>query len=373
MEDILSDHGDGEDNFVINQKYARRFEKTAREKDLARAQFLESDSDSEDESEDDDGELLSADLELKILRTINSIRKKDPAVYSKDKVWFEESETDSNSDKETEQQDNQESSRKKKKYKDVLRDHLLSSGADDGNGETIQREDLAATRSKSRLAYDQEQESIRKQFLSSINNDNNESDNDDGLLTVRKKDAATIAKENEEIERELQEMKKLAKKDATKHEKKTAVLEEDIDVDDFLANYIKEQKWKDRSAPSKMGFDDHENQSMSIDNDESVTEDKIINILEEDEVDVDTAEVFESKYNFRFEELEERGMQDQQVAGHARNVVGSLRRVDDKRKIQRQMQQERKEKEKRQKEAEMRRLKNLKKQEVCCHGFKLIA
>lgn len=50
--------------------------------------------------------------------------------------------------------------------------------------------------------------------------------------------------------------------------------------------------------------------------------------------------------------------------GHARSVEGSLRRVDEKRKDQRESRKAGKEKEKRQKEAELKRLKSLKNQEV---------
>ena len=86
---------------------------------------------------------------------------------------------------------------------------------------------------------------------------------------------------------------------------------------------------------------------------------------EEDEEELDVADLFESKYNFRFEELQDNNKeQNMQVIGHSRNVEGSLRRVDERRKLQREQRLERKEKERRQKEAELRRLKNLKREEV---------
>ena len=53
-----------------------------------------------------------------------------------------------------------------------------------------------------------------------------------------------------------------------------------------------------------------------------------------------------------------------EVTGHARNIQGSMRRADEKRKTQRESRKERKEKERRKQEAELRRLKNLKRQEV---------
>lgn len=52
------------------------------------------------------------------------------------------------------------------------------------------------------------------------------------------------------------------------------------------------------------------------------------------------------------------------VTGHARSVEGSLRRVDEKRKTQRESRKVNKDKEKRVKEAELKRLKSLKNQEV---------
>ncbi|CAG8741101.1 16028_t:CDS:2, partial [Dentiscutata heterogama] len=68
---------------------------------------------------------------------------------------------------------------------------------------------------------------------------------------------------------------------------------------------------------------------------------------------------FESKYNFRFEE--EGGTK---VATYSRNVIDSVRRSDNKRKIQRQVRSERKNEEKKRKMEELKRLKNLKKKEI---------
>jgi hypothetical protein len=53
-----------------------------------------------------------------------------------------------------------------------------------------------------------------------------------------------------------------------------------------------------------------------------------------------------------------------QVAGHARQVQGSLRRMDESRKQQREVRAERKARERRQREEELKRLRNIKKREV---------
>ncbi len=47
------------------------------------------DDDSEDTDEDDDGELLTADMDAKIMKTLALIRKKDPLVYKSDVKFFE--------------------------------------------------------------------------------------------------------------------------------------------------------------------------------------------------------------------------------------------------------------------------------------------
>jgi protein KRI1 len=142
-------------------------------------------------------------------------------------------------------------------------------------------------------------------------------------------------------------------------------LEGNKEADDaaFLHQFLSKKMWKDPTS---------NNSAMHLDDDE--IED------DEDEKAFDEAERFESKYNFRFEELQDNAKDEldendiagrmlfqqsrNQVVGHARNVADSVRRVDDKRKQQRETRKEKKEKEKRQKEAELKRLKNLKKQEL---------
>ena len=53
--------------------------------------------------------------------------------------------------------------------------------------------------------------------------------------------------------------------------------------------------------------------------------------LAADDAALDAADQFEAKYNFRFEE--EGGGQ---IVGHSRTIEGSIRKVDDKRKRQRE-------------------------------------
>nr|CAG8614108.1 14347_t:CDS:10 [Entrophospora candida] len=79
---------------------------------------------------------------------------------------------------------------------------------------------------------------------------------------------------------------------------------------------------------------------------------------EEDEFD-EAVDNFESKYNFRFEEGG-----STKITTYSRNVEGSMRRIDNKRKIQRYDREERKAEEKKKKMEELKRFKNLKKKEI---------
>jgi protein KRI1 len=368
----ILDSDDEENNqqeLRVNAKYAQSFEEKKRKEDLTRAKdlFIDDDDDddeeSSEESEDEIAEQLSSNLELQILTTINSIRRRDPKVYDKNLKWFEEQNDDSDQDSQEDDHPNNRSNQAKKmRYKDVLREQLLEGGDGDDLADT--KNDLATTQSSKRLVYDKEQEKIRKQFLQeakSVLDDNAgmKEEEDHGFLSVKVKSAADRERDNQIIERALQEMKSLGTQTSSKPVHSLSSGEEavDVDVDNFLSDYIAKQKWREKpSSASQQRIEEYD--------DSGVVEDEV------DEKELEAAEEFESRYNFRFEELQGKdgnsshALNDLQVTGHARQVAGSLRRVDDKRKIQRELQRERKEREKRQKEAEMRRLKNLKRQEV---------
>lgn len=349
----------------INEKFATKFEQRERFKDLTRAKELlrdgdldEDDSES-DESEDEDAELLSSNLDLKILQTINSLKKKDPKIYDPNTKFFsddEEGDDDESDDDDDEDGDNTKQ-HKKQTFKDIIRQQIQDNdngdlNSDDDNEDS--RAKLASKRSKSQLLYDHEQEKIRQQFLSAAGHDIADSEDED-LLLIKPKSAAEIADEERAIQAELEEMRRL----------ETNEDDNDIEKVDFLQQYLSKKLWKEPKLKKRTHAIDDENSDD----------------LEEDEEAVEEAERFESKYNFRFEEMAAEQQQTQsssydtasklimqqsagQVMGHARTVEGSVRRTDDKRKQQREARKELKEKEKRQKENELRRLKNLKKDEL---------
>ena len=177
----------------INKRYARKFDEINKRKDLQRAKELglndESDGsiDSEDaESEDDDAELLTTSLDLQIVKTINSIRKKDPKIYEKNNVWFEGADDDEEDDDDEDGEDDRgkddESGKKPKRYKDVLREQLLSKGADIEDSD-VHGQRNNETKKKNKLIYDHEQEKMRKEFLQTIaDNDSDAASSDEMTL-----------------------------------------------------------------------------------------------------------------------------------------------------------------------------------------------
>ena len=113
--------------------------------------------------------------------------------------------------------------------------------------------------------------------------------------------------------------------------------------DKFLRSYFLEKKWE-ADTDRIQGDDDGFNSDAG-----SCGSDEFLENVDD----------FEQNYNFRFEQ--EGGTQ---IVGHSRNVIGSVRQKDDKRKKKREEKKARKDEERKIKAEEIKRLKNLKKQEI---------
>lgn len=328
---LSSDEEELDNKLNVNRKFAQSFESKKRTQELNRSKtiLLEDDDDEEidsedEESEDEDGEALSTSLDLKIIKTISSLKTRDPKIYDAKTRWFDDK-NDEYDDEEDESSSVEVSNNKRKTYKDVIREQLLKHGADIEEGGGSRSDDRQKL---STLLYDEEQASLRSNFLiAAADIDDDTTD----VLQLRVKTATEMAREETELKEALAEMQSL---EPNKSE-----------ADAFLLDYIAKQKWKDESSMAV--FDPNEDD------------------YEREEEELDRLDNFESKYNFRFEELAAGlGSVSVQIASHARTVEDSVRREDVNRQKQREARKERKEKEKRQKEAELRRLKNLKRQEL---------
>jgi protein KRI1 len=369
LSDSSSDESD-QPKLKINQKFARQYEDQKRFQDLQRNQELLgnvgdlSGSESESSSEDEDAIGLTTGLDVEIMKTISSIKKRDPKIYEKSTKFYTQS-NDNSSDDSSDNEDGKKTKKSKKSkksekktYKDVVREQLLSGKVDSGS-DNEDGKDTYYDKEKA-LAYDQEQEKIRQKFLSSAMSGDDSSGDDDEMMTLKPKSASELADEEARLQDAIEEVANLNKMDAHLDPKD----------EDFLSTYMMQKKWMD---DADLKVDKKTTDFMSKE-----SEDELLD-LEEDEEELYEVDKFESKYNFRFEE-EQQQQQGQEgnvigggggmgeVMGHARNTEGSLRRVDDKRKKQREERRERKEKERRVKEAELRRLKNLKREEVRGEG-----
>lgn len=305
----------------------------------------------------------------KIISTINSIKKKDPRIYDKTTKWFQENDDDASEEDEdddekiTDSSDRNIRSGQKKVYKDVLREQLLNDGAnvdeDEDTAGLGQHRRLAEGKKLNTLLYDKEQESLREDLLKAVHADSEDEDENE-ILRVRQKSPADNPDEDEALHKAIYEMQKLSEvsgsheKAATSSSSSPLIPATREDAEKFLADYMLKKKWKD--------VDHYSADGVGLGDGEEID-------YEAEEMELDRVDHFESKYNFRFEELMDGGDGAGQVVGHARQTVDSVRRADETRKKQREAKKERKEAERRQKEAELRRLKNLKREEVSIIDF----
>lgn len=395
--DSLSGESDGEGEvFHVNKKYAKEFHKRKQREELARYSKEEGSdgSDSEDEEEEDEyAQLLTPQLDIQIFKAINAIRREDERIYDPNVKLFD----DSNNSAAHLQQSDGENERKNRRlhYKDVIRDQILEQMEIDRDGDDDDYKEQSANRSSAgavhKLAYDEEQRSIRDSFLkTSAAQEKTDDDDNDSILVIKpnKKVSTTILDpEEEEIRR--QEIETLLENSDT-HSKFQDPRGEISDGNKFLQEYLLQRKWIDKSELSLLeddeGDEDVSNKTFGDENYDlnsgrknmkkssssaAVVRTDTNSVSDQDNDDssleeLERMEEFESKYNFRFEEaLAENDTSRFQIVSYARGIpIDSLRRNDDARKKKRLQREERKLAERKAKEEQLRRLKNAKKAEL---------
>lgn len=287
--------------------------------------IFESDDDDESTSEEEDefGELITPEVDAQIMKTILKVRTKDDDIYNSEKKFFSEQEMEEARKKWKEKQEKQKSE-KPMHLKEYHRKVLLGEIKDD-------EEEKPKT-------FAEEQKELKRDLINEIGNIKD--DDAEDFFEVKKK-----TKEEEEFEEDdyrtflLENMADNKNPNALK-EWKDYKENPNVDKDEaFLMDYILNRGWIEKGQSNPISLD--------------------VEKLSEDESEVERADEFESKYNFRFEE--EGGTQ---LVTHSRNIEGSMRRKDNSRKLKRESVKSRKEEEKKRREEELKRLKNLKKQEI---------
>ncbi len=181
-----------------------------------------------------------------------------------------------------------------------------------------------ARETKSRMAYDEEQRSLRENLLKELDKDaGGDFEEGGGLLKHKIKSKKELAEEERLLAEEASQLK-------------LGLPEED---ETFLVDFMRNQRWKEKPTWTTVNGPELSDS--------------------EDEKDLDTQDNFEAKHNFRFQE--EGGGE---IKSYARNVQGSLRRQDDQRKKEREAYRLRKMEERQRKAEELRQLKKLKRKDI---------
>ena len=250
---------------------------------------------SSSEEEDEEGEALTKEVDLEIMKTIAMIKNKDKRVYDPNFKPFEGMIKPA-------------AKKEKKKqmtYKDMVRENALKGGGVEDEVESDRRrgDDM---RDKP-LTYNQEQEAIKQAFLKSAADPANEAGDD--FLQVKEKSAEELRKEKESFSAFLKQESKRGNKDANIVEQLFSEPAKD-ENEKFLRNYVLNKGWMDDTVDSSAMTDRFGHaQKNAADDDES------------EEEHLEKVDSFESQYNFRFEEAG-----SSQVVTHARHVEGSIRR-----------------------------------------------
>jgi len=336
----LLDEGEAEEGSLkISERFAKKYNERKDREELTRARRILADEDadhsesSESEPEDEEGDLLTNRVEGKIFETLNKIRAKDPTIYDKSKVFFDDDDFDGEGGDGEEVEQAQKGEKKGVRYKDFLRDTLMREGADAIAKEEEEMEERASRKRTPK----QEEDDLRKSIISAAHGDDDEPEEDDDDLFRLKE------KSSEELKKEAAEFKAFQLQNSRERiqnqEDAARFWREDEELDDsekFLRDYILNKSWQETASlqPKEASED-------------------------EDEEDLEDADDFEKDYNFRFE------MEDgQQIQSHKRFQDSSVRERSDKRKRQRKEKSDRKETDKIRRTEELKRLKNLKKKEI---------
>jgi protein KRI1 len=334
-----ADEGEVELRVSVNKRYAKEYQSRKQREELRNAEQEEgSDSSSTSESEDEDGEFLSPSVDVSILKTIHALRSKDASIYDPSSRFF----PDANEDDDEESDSPKEKKPVPKRFKDVIREQIVEQMEAEETADAT--EEAGREDNDNPLEYNQEQKALRAAFLESTQ----ENDDEDDWMVLKKREKRDDVERDKLIEQELQAL-----------EQTTSSLKdprgEVEDGDRFLLDFIKNKKWIDKNDQSSSDEDEGEKKEVIVDDDDSMDE-------------LEKADDFESKYNFRFEEAEAasgKSGADFSVVGYARSgTMNTLRRKDEARKNKREERKERKAAERKAKEEQLRRLKNAKREEM---------
>ena len=387
----------------FNKSYAARFEVRKKKQELARLKekLKDQEDDDDESSEDEDGKMLTPAMDVQIFRTIDKIRNKDPSIYGQGRFFAdggedddadEDEDVDEGEDEDEDEDEEAAAKAPAARPKLTLKQQLLEQGATALVSDDEDEDETAAAkpprRNKASLVYNEEQQKLRAAFLAEAKvavDDEGEEEATGaaggGPATGLRKKAVT----KEEREREQQEYASwLRHQLLTEHQGSVAVDDsvtlrrylygEQLDANErFLRDYVLNAMWKSPATANAADEDDEdgyeEGGGVGVGASDVAARAAKARAAacatgepdDEEEDFEDRADDFERKHNFRYEE---EGAAT--LAGHPRHDPSSVRRQAQlsRGREREEAKKARKAEARAQKEAELKRLKNLKKQEI---------
>ncbi|XP_043193631.1 protein KRI1 homolog isoform X1 [Amphibalanus amphitrite] len=354
MAQALFDDGssDSEAEFSVSNKYAEKYNSWREKEEYQKLQAkygkdvsldaAKGADETSSSSEDEEAEELTPNMEKQFFETLSKLKQNDPEIYDPGKRFFNEKNEENGAS----------TSKKKRKEKpmflrDYEREMLLNSGE-------VQNENGNAAGPPEQPSYAEEQEELRAGFRALVDSDSDGEEGGDpfsgSLLKKREKTAAEQEHEDEEYKIWLKGQKDTAGDKAVEGRLKglkDAWSNPKISKDEaFLRDYILSKRYLEEGDDSY------------VPSYEEVVHDSEGD-LSEDERTVGKQEAFEHKFNFRFEEPDQ-----EFIKRYPRTIKNSLRKKDERRKLNREEKRKRQEEEKKKKEEELKRLKTLKRKEI---------
>eukprot|EP00900_Chrysochromulina_parva_P000238 jgi/Chrpa1/10214/Chrysochromulina_OHIO_Genome00019661-RA len=386
----------------FNKSYAARFEVRKKKQELARLKekLKDQEEDDDESSEDEDGKMLTPAMDVQIFRTIDKIRNKDPSIYGQGRFFAdggedeeadEDEDVDEDEDEDEDEDDKAAAKAPAARPKLTLKQQLLEQGATALVSDDEDEDETAAAkpprRHKASLVYNEEQQKLREAFLAEAKvavDDEGEEEATGAAGGGPAKGLRKKAVTKEEREREQQEYASwLRHQLLTEHQGSGAVDDsvtlrrylygEQLDANErFLRDYVLNAMWKSPANANAADEDDEDGYDEGGGVGASDVAARAAKAQaaagaagepgEEEEEDFeDRADDFERKHNFRYEEDGAATL-----AGHPRHDPSSVRRQAQlsRGREREEAKKARKAEARAQKEAELKRLKNLKKQEI---------
>jgi len=369
---------------TVNRRYERAFNERKERQEMGRIAALGgpaggggagagAGADEESLSSDDEGEALTAAVEGQISATIRAIRARDPRIYDASAKFFAGAESGAGAEggagAEAEAEAEaapKKAAKKGARAKDVLRQQLVEA-AERGDGDAFADDDDDAgaggrravddgDRSANVRVYNDEQAALRRAFLATAAEAEAEAAGvgagagDEGLLRRKRR---TPAEEQAEAAAIAADREALRLKMAAKGGGVAKHADEIKDPDAFLNAMMTSKAWRAIERDHD-GDDDEDEDEAGAGGGEAPAD-------SEDDEELAKADEFEAQYNFRFEQPG-----GAQIVTHARGsaAADSMRRVETKRKDERDRKKARKEAERAEAEADTRRLMNLKRKQL---------